>query len=489
MRFIPDDGYYYLEIARRLGTGEGSTFDGITRTNGYHPLWLLCLLPLADIMTASREMGLRLAILLGIGLVGGAFWMLDRLARIRGSRHRWLLIFLPLSMLLITSNYGMESPLVLLVLAAWLLTMQVFMGPSAGHRHPFGRQLGFATAMGTFSAALIFARLDMAMFVLCFDAYFAGDVARSAYQGFKNAKDRISPVQLWLPICVCAVIQIGAVSAYLGYNHLQYGHFLTVSALVKAGRTDTALFSWLWASWGAIPGVASGLLGIAALLLRPKKLRDPVLTVAAWGSLLFILGIAIRGRGETYHWYFAAPIFLSGLFMNAVLEALHSRFQFRIRPLAARLAIAALFCLSIYRRACHPSHPSPVYPAAKWIAAQAPPDAVFARTDCGTIAYFSERPHLNTDGLTCSFEFQDSMRAGTTADFLTAAGVNTLFSTGALPDVVTVKIRQGIYGICPVVHAHITPLPVASDKYRLWRIEALVGARGEGEENPAQSTL
>ncbi len=39
-----DDFYYYAEIARNIVAGEGSTFNGQTPTNGYHPLWMICLL-------------------------------------------------------------------------------------------------------------------------------------------------------------------------------------------------------------------------------------------------------------------------------------------------------------------------------------------------------------------------------------------------------------------------------------------------------------
>ena len=43
---IVDDAFYYFQIARNLAEGEFSTFDGgITRTNGYHPLWLLLITP------------------------------------------------------------------------------------------------------------------------------------------------------------------------------------------------------------------------------------------------------------------------------------------------------------------------------------------------------------------------------------------------------------------------------------------------------------
>ena len=44
---LPDDGFYYLEIASRLSRGQGFTFDGINATNGFHPLWQFLLVPVA----------------------------------------------------------------------------------------------------------------------------------------------------------------------------------------------------------------------------------------------------------------------------------------------------------------------------------------------------------------------------------------------------------------------------------------------------------
>ena len=41
-----DDSFYYFKIAQYLAEGKFSTFDGgITRTNGYHPIWLLLITP------------------------------------------------------------------------------------------------------------------------------------------------------------------------------------------------------------------------------------------------------------------------------------------------------------------------------------------------------------------------------------------------------------------------------------------------------------
>src|SRR2546427_260168 len=72
IRFVQDDAFYYFEVARRLGSGQGSTFDGINPTNGYHPLWQLLLVPLAPLMNASREGGVRAAATLSLIFLGGA---------------------------------------------------------------------------------------------------------------------------------------------------------------------------------------------------------------------------------------------------------------------------------------------------------------------------------------------------------------------------------------------------------------------------------
>ena len=49
--FAQDDAYYYFRIAQNIALGRGSTWDGIHSTNGYHPLWLLMLIPLYFILS------------------------------------------------------------------------------------------------------------------------------------------------------------------------------------------------------------------------------------------------------------------------------------------------------------------------------------------------------------------------------------------------------------------------------------------------------
>src|SRR3712207_1758034 len=39
--FFPDDALFYPQVASNIVTQHWSTFNGITSTNGYHPLWMV----------------------------------------------------------------------------------------------------------------------------------------------------------------------------------------------------------------------------------------------------------------------------------------------------------------------------------------------------------------------------------------------------------------------------------------------------------------
>ena len=57
---IPDDAFYYFEIARNIANGRNVTFDGETLTNGFHPLWVVFLTPLYWI-TDDPDLAVHLA--------------------------------------------------------------------------------------------------------------------------------------------------------------------------------------------------------------------------------------------------------------------------------------------------------------------------------------------------------------------------------------------------------------------------------------------
>jgi hypothetical protein len=62
---VPDDAYYYFGIARNIVTSNGISFDGLSPTNGFHPLWMISLVPLWGLAGSSQTLPVHLALTLG----------------------------------------------------------------------------------------------------------------------------------------------------------------------------------------------------------------------------------------------------------------------------------------------------------------------------------------------------------------------------------------------------------------------------------------
>lgn len=51
--FIIEDMFYYLRVAEHILAGEGSSFDAVAATNGYHPAWMLVAVLLARVFDGT----------------------------------------------------------------------------------------------------------------------------------------------------------------------------------------------------------------------------------------------------------------------------------------------------------------------------------------------------------------------------------------------------------------------------------------------------
>ena len=120
-----DDAFYYYEIAKNLAEGKFSTFDGgITRTNGYHPLWLLLITPFYWIFDpATALFGIKA---FEIMLITGAVVLVVLATRV--ARLPWILLFAALPMLLNRRHLmiGMEAAAALFTLGVLFLVLSLF---------------------------------------------------------------------------------------------------------------------------------------------------------------------------------------------------------------------------------------------------------------------------------------------------------------------------------------------------------------------------
>jgi hypothetical protein len=81
--FNTDDAFYYFKTAQNIVEGQGVTFDGIARTNGFHPLWMILLLPVFTLARVDLIFPLRLVIALQVALGLGSALILYRFCRSR----------------------------------------------------------------------------------------------------------------------------------------------------------------------------------------------------------------------------------------------------------------------------------------------------------------------------------------------------------------------------------------------------------------------
>jgi len=117
---LKDDGYYYLVLARNIAAGQGATFDGLGPTNGFHPLWTMCLTPFfigdpESLFGPVRAM-IALALMMHLGAALAIRQAVNRFAD-SGVANITALLYIgnPLALYLVVS--GMESPVVALIVA------------------------------------------------------------------------------------------------------------------------------------------------------------------------------------------------------------------------------------------------------------------------------------------------------------------------------------------------------------------------------------
>ena len=230
-----DDAFYYFQIAHHMAEGRFSTFDGgLTRTNGYHPLWLFLITPFYRVFDKTEALFAIKA--LEIMLLAGGVALVAVAARV--ARLPWILLFAVLPTLYAQDGmlYGLEAALVLFMLGLLLLAMCLFADDPARWKWPL--------AVVVF--ALPWARLEWAVVA----------VAATAALGFLERSGRLScasrrpPSQrscgpgiasrggvvplLRLQAAVPLAAAFAGVLVYFAYNGVVFGGVVPVSGAVKA---------------------------------------------------------------------------------------------------------------------------------------------------------------------------------------------------------------------------------------------------------------
>jgi len=432
-----DDGLYYPKLAQNLVATGRCTYDGVTRTNGFHPLWLLMLLPV------YATIGDSWAALQGVyGLVAGlqltAMGLLFAAARrLRMTAAGWAaavwIVFLNLRSFTVFFSL-LESPLSLLLLLGYFVYAL-----RAGERR--FEQPVWAGVAGLLIGLCFLARLDSFLLAVAYGVVAIGRMVRR-----KSCRPLVKSAGIAAVGCLLLA------GPYLGYNWKCFGHLQPVSAWMKTGgfsvRESWAVMSgWVWhqliprvqyvLGWTTVPRVVmagvmagAGILFVGYLLSGPRRGRVAALAGACPEWVLFaglhmgFIILAAPHEAAASAWYWVPQILLAGLAAGVALPDFGGAKITIVPVVVGLLVLVQLWFYPVFlgRKAMS----SAKLEVARFLREHTDPSAHAAMFDSGITAYFSERNFTGLNGLIGDFEHAELMRRRAYATALERNGVDYL---------------------------------------------------------------
>jgi len=320
-----DDMFYYLEIARNIGEGNGPTFDGSTPTNGWHPLWMGLLVLLQTMVgDAAALVHVALSVLVLAHLATGvALWRVagEVGGSIAGLAAMACWIFLPAAGQITLS--GVEAPLATAALA-WCLVLQTD-GKTEKGAFRLGLCMGLACLARTDSALIC-------MVIFC-----------AVYLPFLREQSFVKSAWKLPARCVGG----GAILLlpWLFWNLMAFGRISQDSARALYFKTHTpGSGSGLWDRWmawmdalGKMVGLSGGLLfggllvalAISVWAIRRRHRAALVLFCAVMG-VLSVAAVYTSYLWFRQDWYLLSSLMLLSLIVGLAIGLLFERLEPRM---------------------------------------------------------------------------------------------------------------------------------------------------------------
>ncbi len=407
---LPDDAFYYFVIARRMLGRAGPTFDGLTLNNGFHPLWLLILLPLFAVKGPNADFPVHLALTVGAALDVCTCYLLYRIAvRLSGRPLSGLIAALTYGfnvMSALQATNGLETALGgALAVVCWWGAIDLAERPTIRRAVVWGGSVGL----------MLLARTDYVLLLVCLGlylmVYWRGQVA-------------------WGMMIWAAVIALAMLSPWLIWNQVVFGSPMQVSGVAvpyaihqrHIMTNGPGLAIWLQkafchllypAGWlrgdfaGAPPLIGPILWVLVGCAIGVSWRQGNRLWIGAWlpmtasaGGLVLIHTLL---RWYPRPWYFV-PSALAlavglGVGVPLITDALprwgRRVFAMTLGILGGAALIAWVF---VWQIGFYPWQDR-MFEAARWVAQNVSQDQIVASFNAGIYGYYSGRTVVNLDGV------------------------------------------------------------------------------------------
>lgn len=482
--FTTDDAFYYFKVAENFVHGKGITFDGINRTNGFHPLWMILIAPVFYFSQIDPFLPLRLVILIQGLLAVGMVLIFFRMAKNFVSQSVafvmaavWVL--LP-EILQITSN-GTEAALNAFFLTILWSSVIRFSTINKQQREAVGNVLW----LSFWAILLVFARLDNVYLVFAVGIWILFVFIRRSHRAGQ-------------PVTLRRFIRIGLfyygpvalmIGLYMLINFLVFDTYLPVSGQIKGwwGTLDTTAYGQPVSSlrnyvgdffspnksigpWSLLTAKVNSLsnslvtsrgrnsfsvgiyfelllAGLIGFLVAEKKsyfrksLGKAAIPALLAGTLLHISHYKVLGYVAQRSWYWISETFvlilLGSILLQATLDFLvewktSAEKSFRIIILA--VILVSLIIIPHMRKIDATLNQKTVvehYYLQKthWLEERTEAGALIGMTGAGSTGYFIQnRSIFNLDGLINSKEYFVLLQSNQAGDYLDSIGLDYILA-------------------------------------------------------------
>lgn len=432
-RLMPDDTFYYLSIARNIGSGMGSVFSTGEPTNGYHPLWMGVLVASDFILNPDREQFILIALVLSVVFntltaraLGG---LLERLGLNGELKVLGAGLYMVLPWLVLLTLSGMETPLFLLCLVSFFTMVLRTLDPAdpGKYRH---------ILLGVSAGLLFLSRTDSAFFILAGAAALLAGTGKTAGKARLLVSGAVAGI-IALPWVVWCTIRFGNPVQTSGYAlaHLRWHTMYPVTSLrywvLNSGRAfhklavlfvsplsyradDFETIVPLWADLLIFVMAASVVLW---LITHRRRVAFPAFI---WipSLLLLVFYTFVRLASAVWHTSVFGLLLLFTILNAARVYGLRRRFS--------TILLCGCLLLNIYTLGngfYYPQQAADLMGAAISLGEAHPEPMRIGSTDAGYLGYFSGHEVINLDGVVNHRAYLH-IREGTLGTYISGLGLD-----------------------------------------------------------------
>jgi hypothetical protein len=347
-----DDFFYYLTIARNLAEHGRSTFDGVSLTNGYHPLWALILTALARMARAESVTFVVLLATLVCGLTLLSAWLMQRLARslwpdasVSVELGAFVFVFAYAQL----ARTGMEAIVAIPAMLAAVVTV-------LDCREALSVRRALLAALCC--SAAILARVDLVIFVAIL-------LTAAAVSSTGRARDRTGPMLRDPKVLTAIAIGLAPVVAYAVVNEIVFGRLMPQSGAAKQIRSAVAFNPRVWQFLvlprrnardfvyfflvGTMPCLLA-LAGLGSLALRPAATRVRIAMLSLGGFMVVYYAVlSFISDWALWIWYFYPAVAAGGLATTFLARGIEQRVP-RKAPMAVAAVLVAIAAAGVLSR-------------------------------------------------------------------------------------------------------------------------------------------